>query len=161
MANRSRRAVKLPVGSTTEPEYELTDEQWHLIADRFPETPVGPKGGRPGVASRPCVEDILWTFRSGARWKDLPKHFPSTTTCWRRHKQWSLGKGVGAISSFARSLGSCEARGSDCRRHVFLCNKRVKRLARPSEVKEPRSWFLPMRLGSRLESTQPALVLTK
>ena len=89
MANRSRRVVKLPAGSMTEPEYELTDEQWHLIADLFPETPVGPKGGRPVVASRPCVEGILWMLRSGARWKDLPKHFPSTTTCWRRHKQWS------------------------------------------------------------------------
>ena len=89
MANRSRRVVKLPAGSTTEPEYELTDEQWHLIADLFPETPVGPKGGRPVVASRPCVEGILWMLRSGARWKDLPKYFPSTTTCWRRHKQWS------------------------------------------------------------------------
>ncbi len=39
MANRSRRAVESPTGSTTEPEFELTDEQWQLISDLFPEPP--------------------------------------------------------------------------------------------------------------------------
>ena len=26
---------------------------------------------------------------SGARWKDLPTHFPSPATCWRRLKEWT------------------------------------------------------------------------
>ena len=86
MANRSRGAVESPAGSTTEPERELTDEQWNLIADLFPDFPVGPKGGRPRVASRPCAEGIIWILRTGAPWKRLPKHFPSPATCWRRLK---------------------------------------------------------------------------
>ena len=89
MANRSRRAVESPTGSTMEPEFELTDEQWNLIADLFPESSVGPKGGRPRVASRPCAEGILWILRTGAPWKDLPKRFPSPATCWRRLKAWT------------------------------------------------------------------------
>ena len=165
MANRSGRVVKLPTGSTTEPGYELTDEQWHLIADLFPETPVGPKGGRPVVASRPCVEGILWMLRSGARWKDLPKHFPSTTTCWRRHKQWSeSGIWEKAWARLARLLdrqGRVKHEEAIADGTFSSAKKGVKRLARPSEVKEPRSWFLPTRLGPHLESTQPALVLTK
>ena len=89
MANRSRGAVESPAGSTMEPEFELTDEQWHLISDLFPESAVGPEGGRPTAPARDCVEGILWILRSGARWKDLPKQFPSATTCWRRHRDWT------------------------------------------------------------------------
>jgi len=89
MTNRSRGAVESPSGSKTEPFYELTDEQWYLIADLFPEPSVGPAGGRPRVPARPCFEGVLWMLRSGARWKDLPKHFPSPATCWRRLKAWS------------------------------------------------------------------------
>jgi transposase len=89
MKKRSRPAVESPAGSKMEPEFELTDERWQLIKDLFPETPVGPKGGRPVAASRPCVEGILWILRSGARWKDMPSRFPSSTTCWRRHRDWT------------------------------------------------------------------------
>ena len=89
MADRSRWAVESLTGSTMEPSFELTDEQWLLIADLFPDGAVGPKGGRPPVPSRPCVEGILWILRTGARWKDLPKSFPSPATCWRRLKLWT------------------------------------------------------------------------
>jgi transposase len=73
----------------TEPEPQLTNEQWLLIADLFPDIPPGPQGGRRRKPSRPCVEGILWVLRSGARWKDLPKSFPSYPTCWRRLQGWT------------------------------------------------------------------------
>jgi transposase len=72
-----------------EPEPQLSDEQWSLIADLFPDAPPSEKGGRPRRSSRECVEGILWVLRSGARWKDLPAHFPSAPTCWRRFKAWT------------------------------------------------------------------------
>lgn len=28
-------------------------------------------------------------LRSGARWRDLPGHFPPSLTCWRRHRAWT------------------------------------------------------------------------
>ncbi|HMW71858.1 MAG TPA: IS5 family transposase [Cellvibrionaceae bacterium] len=34
------------------------------------------------------TEGILWILRSGARWKDLPAHYPSPSTCWRRLQYW-------------------------------------------------------------------------
>ncbi|WP_390620493.1 transposase [Polystyrenella longa] len=43
-------------------------------------------GGRPQAPPRECFEGILWVLRTGARWKDLPKSFPSFTMCWRRFK---------------------------------------------------------------------------
>lgn len=75
--------------SRTEPRFELTDAQWLVIEDLFPQPVVGPRGGRPRVPPRACLEGILWVLRTGARWKDLPTIFPSPPTCWRRLKEWT------------------------------------------------------------------------
>ena len=72
-------------GAKTVPQPELTDEQWSLIKDLFPEVPAF---GRPRIAPRPCLEGILWMLRAGCRWKDLPERFPSYATCWRRLREW-------------------------------------------------------------------------
>jgi len=165
MANRSRRAVELPTGSTMEPEFELTDEQWNLIADLFPESPVGPKGGRPVVASRPCVEGVLWILRSGARWKDLPKCFPSSTTCWRRHKRWTE-EGIWA-KAWARLTRLLDRQGRVNHDEAMAdgtfspAKKGVKRSARRSGAREPRSWFSSMLRGSRSALIQPVRVHMK
>ena len=76
-------------GSRMEPKPQLTDDQWLLIADLFPQEPPSEFGGRPPIPPRPCFEAILWLLRAGARWKDLPIHFPSPSTCWRRFKEWT------------------------------------------------------------------------
>jgi transposase len=83
-----------PVGSSMEPDVnlpqpQLTDEQWLLISDVFPVPVPDPRGGRPRTDARRCLEGILWVLRSGARWKDLPRSFPSYVTCWRRFVEWS------------------------------------------------------------------------
>lgn len=75
--------------SMTDRLSQLTDRQWALIADLFPWEPPSRRGGRPQAPPRLCLEGILWILRSGARWKDLPGRFPSPTTCWRRHKEWT------------------------------------------------------------------------
>ena len=109
MSDRSCQAVESPAGSTMEPEFELTDEQWNLISDLFPDTPERPQGGRPPAPVRPCVEGILWILRSGARWKDLPRCFPSDTTCWRRHKEWTEA-GIWE-KAWSRLIRKLDARG--------------------------------------------------
>ena len=83
-----------PVSSRMEPELnilrpQLTEEQWLLISDFFLVPSPDPRGGRPRADSRRCLEGILWVLRSGARWKDLPRSFPSYVTCWRRFVEWS------------------------------------------------------------------------
>jgi transposase len=67
---------------------ELTDAQWEKIKPFLPEPKRSKKGGRPPKGNRECLEGILWVLRSGARWQDLPKHFPSASTCWRRLRDW-------------------------------------------------------------------------
>jgi transposase len=76
-------------GSRTAPKPVLSDAQWLVIADLFPDLPVGPQGGRPRVSSRRCLEGVLWMLRAGTRWKDLPSWYPSPATCWRRHRDWT------------------------------------------------------------------------
>jgi len=76
-------------GSRTEPKSQLSDEQWLLIEDLFPEPAMTTAGGRPRVDPRDCLEGILWVLRTGARWKDLPTYLPSPSTCWRRFKEWT------------------------------------------------------------------------
>ena len=81
-------------GSRTAPKPFLSDSQWLLIADLFPDPQVGAQGGRPRVRSRPCLEGILWVLASGARWKAPvaretgPERYPSPCTCWRRLREW-------------------------------------------------------------------------
>jgi transposase len=67
---------------------ELTDRQWEKIKPFLPEPKRSRKGGRPPVANRDCLEGIFWVLRSGARWKDLPEKYPSSSTCWRRLRDW-------------------------------------------------------------------------
>lgn len=77
------------VASKTDPKSELSDRQWMLTAKLFPWTAPTRRGGRPMVPPRPCLEGILWILRTGARWKDLPRCFPSPATCWRRLRDWT------------------------------------------------------------------------
>jgi len=63
---------------------KLTDEQWEKIEPLLPKFQRSPKGGRKPIDDRSVFEGILWVLRRGARWKDLPKKYPSSSTCCRR-----------------------------------------------------------------------------
>lgn len=71
----------------------LSDEQWSRVAPHLPRHPRSPRGGRPRVPDRECLEGILWLLRTGARWQDIPVDLPSGSTCWRRLQEWA-GLGV-------------------------------------------------------------------
>lgn len=90
MPKRTREAsFEAGTGAKMEPELQLTDDQWNLISDFFADPGPNPKGGRPTASARDCLEGVLWILRTGARWSDVPKRFPSGSTCWRRHKKWT------------------------------------------------------------------------
>jgi transposase len=69
---------------------ELTDAQWGKISPLLPELHLTARCGPKPVPNRPCFEGILWILRTGARWQDqdLPKQYPSPSTCWRRLRDW-------------------------------------------------------------------------
>ena len=64
---------------------QLEDDQWALIA---PLLPRRNQRGRPRADDRSLLESILWILRSGARWKDLPRRYGTSSTCHRRLQEW-------------------------------------------------------------------------
>lgn len=65
----------------------LTGGMWDqlepLLLDRSPK-----RGGR-GRDHREVVEAIIWRFRTGSPWRDLPEDFPAWQTVWWRFDRWS------------------------------------------------------------------------
>ena len=89
-------------------ESEVTDQQWEKISRFLPPVKRGRGGPRP-VDNRRCFEGILWVLRSGARWKDLPRNYPSPSTCWRRLQYWeSEGAWLKAWRSLLREMDQKE-----------------------------------------------------
>lgn len=65
----------------------LDDEMWARIEPLLPRPSA--KGGRPFRDHRVVVEGIVWRYRTGSPWRDLPEEFGSWKTAWRRHDQYS------------------------------------------------------------------------
>src|SRR5881227_3510839 len=53
--------------------HELTDEQWELIEDLFPEN-AHHRGGQ-WKDHRMMLNAIFWWLRTGAPWRDLPERY--------------------------------------------------------------------------------------
>jgi transposase len=64
----------------------LTDDEWGLVADVFPEPAAT---GRPRRDPRQVVNGILWILRTGSPWRDLPEEFGPWQTVWRLFDQWN------------------------------------------------------------------------
>jgi transposase len=74
-------------------EQMVAERVWERVKPLLPKPRVSPLGGRPRASDRACFEAIIHVLRNGCRWRDIPDHFPSPATCWRRHMEWS-GEGV-------------------------------------------------------------------
>ena len=67
--------------------YALRDDQWDRIKEFLP----GQEGQRGGTAkdNRLFVEAVLFRFRAGVPWRDLPERFGRWETVWQRYDRWS------------------------------------------------------------------------
>lgn len=65
----------------------LTDAQWAQIEGLMP-TRHGRH--RPFRDHRQVVEGIIYRFRTGIAWRDLPGEFGPWQTVWKRHKRFSI-----------------------------------------------------------------------
>jgi AcrR family transcriptional regulator len=74
-----------PVGSEHEPA--ISDELWELIEPEFP-SGAG-RRGRPSRDQRQTLEAVLWRYRTGCSWRDVPPEFGPWQTLWKRHRRWS------------------------------------------------------------------------
>ena len=63
----------------------LSDEQWALIEDLLP-VRTG-KQGRPFSDARAMVEGIIYRYRCGIAWRDVPEVFGPWQTIWTWHRR--------------------------------------------------------------------------
>jgi transposase len=67
--------------------YALTDQQWEKIADKLPG-----RAGSVGVTARDnrlFVDAVLFKFRAGIPWRDLPARFGPWHPVYQRFNRWS------------------------------------------------------------------------
>jgi len=60
----------------------LTDEMWACREPLLPSRE--PRRGGQWIDHREVVEAIIWRFRTGSSWRDLPAVFPAWQTVWWR-----------------------------------------------------------------------------
>ncbi len=67
--------------------YGLRDDQWERIKDLLP----GREGyvGRTARDNRLFVEAVLYRYRAGIPWRDLPARFGDYRVIHTRHSRWS------------------------------------------------------------------------
>jgi transposase len=65
----------------------LTDEQWALIEPLLPSSKG--KRSRPFRDHRQVIEGIVFRYRTGCPWRDVPERFGPWKTLWKRHARFS------------------------------------------------------------------------
>ena len=65
----------------------ISDDLWNLIEPVMPS--ATPRPGRPWNDHRRTLEGIIWRFRTGSPWRDLPEHFGAWQSVAERHLRWS------------------------------------------------------------------------
>jgi transposase len=65
----------------------LSDAQWAFL-ESFVGRPKG-RPGRPLRDPRQVVEGIIYRYRTGIPWRDLPTEFGPWQTVWKRHRRYA------------------------------------------------------------------------
>lgn len=63
----------------------LTDAQWARISPLMPSSDG--KRGKPFRDHRQVTEGIIYRYRTGISWRDLPAEFGPWQTVWKRHRR--------------------------------------------------------------------------
>ncbi|WP_371825969.1 transposase [Nonomuraea turcica] len=64
---------------------DLTDDEWSLIE---PHLPLGERGPIPDL--RRQFNAVMWRFRTGSPWRDLPEEYGLWSTVYDRFRSWAM-----------------------------------------------------------------------
>lgn len=76
---------------------------WETIAPLFP--PRAGRRGRPWADHRTILEGIIWRYRTGSPWRDLPAEFGPWQTVWKRHFRYATDGTYDAIMATVINAG--------------------------------------------------------
>jgi transposase len=68
----------------TRRRYELSDHEWSILSPLLPNKPRDV----PRVDDRRVLNGILWRFRTGSPWAEIPERYGPPTTCYNRFVRW-------------------------------------------------------------------------
>ncbi|WP_406419622.1 IS5 family transposase [Streptomyces sp. NBC_01614] len=80
--------------------HELTDAGWDFVRPLLPRTSMG----RPRLDDRTMLNGIVWKFRAGVAWRDVPERYGSWASLHTRFRRWA------ADGTFGRMLQAAQAR---------------------------------------------------
>ncbi|MFJ2907424.1 IS5 family transposase [Streptomyces sp. NPDC087212] len=80
--------------------HELSDAEWDLIGPLLPR----PVLGRPRLDDRTVLNGIVWKFRTGVPWRDVPERYGPWTSLHTRFRRWA------ADGTFDRMLQAAQAK---------------------------------------------------
>lgn len=85
---------------------QLTDVEWEFIE---PYLPIGEYGPYP-VRLRQQFEGVMWRFRTGGQWREMPAEFGAWSTVHNRFRQW---RDAGVFESLLEGLIAEAAKRSE------------------------------------------------
>ena len=68
--------------------HELSDREWSIIQPLLPQK----SRGVPRVDDRRVVNGILWRFRAGTPWRNVPERYGPRTTLYNRFTRWRAAR---------------------------------------------------------------------
>ncbi|MFI5534339.1 IS5 family transposase [Kitasatospora sp. NPDC051853] len=80
--------------------HELSDAEWALVGPLLPRSVTG----RPRLDDRTVLNGIVWKFRTGVAWRDVPERYGSWATLHTRFRRWA------ADGTFERMLRTAQAK---------------------------------------------------
>ncbi|WP_146214467.1 transposase [Streptomyces sp. ICBB 8177] len=80
--------------------HELTDMEWEFVRPLLPES----LRGRKRLDDRTVLNGIVWKFRTGTAWRDVPERYGSWHTLHTRFRRWALD------GTFERMLRAAQTR---------------------------------------------------
>lgn len=124
---------------------KLTKEQWSVLEPLFPKKKSPRRnGGRPGYSTKQLLEGVLWVMKVGARWRDMPRDYPSGSTCYRHFRKWVeagvFDKVIRTLVEDLRKRGKIDLTETFIDATFVEAKKGAKKSAKPSQVKVPKSW---------------------
>ncbi|MBR7831505.1 transposase [Actinospica sp. MGRD01-02] len=66
--------------------FDVTDAEWALIEPFLPVAATGPLPRR----ARAQFNGVLWRFRNGTGWRDVPERYGPWTSIYTRFRAWAL-----------------------------------------------------------------------
>ncbi|WP_374210926.1 IS5 family transposase [Streptomyces sp. MCA2] len=83
--------------------YELSDAEWEFVRPLLPDS----LRGRKRLDDRTVLNGIVWKFRTGTAWRDVPERYGPWATLHTRFRRWALD------GTFERMLRAAQAKADE------------------------------------------------